>query len=109
MLNMNHYRNAHHRTLSKAKIEFHDRVKPLALTLPKLGKVKITDDLFTPNKRKVDVANVCSIVDKFFRDVLVNTGRLEDDSCSLLLSVEYRFGGIDVNNPRVDATIISVS
>ena len=105
MLNLNVYRNAHYRDLDKAKKGFADRVFPLVRDLPKLDKVLIAYSLFTPNKRTVDTANVCSVVDKFFSDVLVSAGKLEDDNCKVLPTVAYSWGGIDIDNPRVEANI----
>jgi hypothetical protein len=105
MLNLNVYRNAHHRTLDKAKKEFTARVKPLVQHLPKLDKILIAYELFTPTKRSVDTANICTIVDKFFSDTLVHAGKLEDDNCNILPMVAFSFGGVDNTNPRVDAHI----
>ena len=108
MLNLNVYRNTHHTTLAKAKIEFTDRVTPLIKHLPKLDRIMIGYSLFTPTKRLVDTANVCTIVDKFFSDTLVHAGKLEDDNCKILPIVAFRYGGIDNINPRVEATIHSI-
>jgi hypothetical protein len=108
MLNLNHYRNTHYRQLNQAKELFTQRVKPLLKDLPKLDRILIAYSLFTPNKRNVDTANVCSIVDKFFSDTLVEAGKLEDDNCRILPIVAFRFGGVDSANPRVEATIHSI-
>lgn len=108
MLNLNVYRNAHHQSLDKAKKEFTKRVAPMLKELPKLDRILIAYSLFTPTKRSVDTANVCSIVDKFFSDTLVHAGKLEDDNCKILPIVAFRFGGVDNINPRVEATIHSI-
>lgn len=108
MLNLNVYRNANFRTLDKAKKEFTDRVKPLLKDIPTLERALIVYSLFTPTKRLVDTANVCSVVDKFFCDTLVSAGKLEDDNCKVLPIIAFRWGGIDTKNPRVEATIHSI-
>lgn len=104
-LNLNHYRNAHHFILSKAKIEFHDIVLPLLSGLPKLDAVNLTYTLFTGTKREADTANVCCIVDKFFSDTLVSAGKIDDDNYKIVKDVNFRFGGLDKNNPHVIVTI----
>jgi hypothetical protein len=108
MLNMNVYRNADFRTLNSAKIAFKDRVTPLLGAVPKLDRVLIVYTLFTPTKRLVDTANVCSIVDKFFCDTLVSAGKLEDDNNKVVAHQLFSWGGIDTNHPRVEATIHSI-
>jgi hypothetical protein len=104
-LNLNGYRNAHFRTLDKAKKLFADLAEPLIRHLPKLGRVHITYTVYMPSNRRYDTANVCSIVDKFFSDVLVSCGKLTDDNSEVLLSTTYVPGGVDRGNPRVEATI----
>lgn len=107
-LNLNVYRNTNRFDLDKAKKAFTARVAPLLDNVPQLERILIAYSLFTPTKRSVDTANVCSIVDKFFSDTLVHTGKLEDDNCKILPIVAFRFGGIDNINPRVEATIHSI-
>lgn len=107
-LNLNQYKNAHHRTLTKAKKEFIQRVAPLLKDVPKLDRILIAYSLFTPDHRKVDVANVCCIADKWFSDTLVEAGKLVDDNRKLLPMIAFCDGGVDNINPRVDATIHSI-
>lgn len=104
-LNLNHYRNAHYRELSAAKVSFNERVKPLVGHLPILDRAIIAYTLFVPDARPRDVGNVCSIVDKFFCDVLVKAGKLADDNRMILPIIAFGDGGIDRHNPRVEANI----
>lgn len=104
-LNLNYYRNAHFRVLSVAKVEFGLLVRSRLKDIPVLDSCTLRYVLFTPNKRKVDVSNVCSVVDKFFCDVFVNAGKIPDDDYEHLQKVTYEFGGIDPVNPRVDVII----
>lgn len=108
LLNMNVYRNANFRTLSAAKIIFTELVLPLVQNLPKFSCVSISYRLFPASNRLVDIANVCSIVDKFFSDTLVSAGRIEDDNYNVVQSVDFQMGCVDTSNPRVEATIMLV-
>lgn len=109
VLNLNHYRNAYFRQLDKAKKEFKERVTPLVRHLPKLDqdgvKIQITYVFYAPKGVVPDLANVCCIVDKFFSDVLVEAGKLEDDNPKVLPHIRFSFGGVDRGNPRVEAII----
>lgn len=104
-VNLNIYRNTHHQTLNKAKVAFAKAIEDQVLALPVMQKIAITYTLYPKTKQLCDVSNVCSIVDKFFSDVLTEHGRLQDDNYTCLLGVQYLFGGIDKNNPRVEARI----
>lgn len=61
--------------------------------------------LYPKTKRLTDVANVCSIVDKFFSDVLVEAGTIPDDNYNHLRDIMYSFGEVDPLNPRVTVFI----
>lgn len=104
-LNLNTYRNTHHFQLNQAKVIFGDEVAEKVKALPAYERVALTYILYPRTKRRSDVANVCSIVDKFFSDVLVAWGKLPDDDYEHLPEVVYRFGAVDKENPRVDVLI----
>lgn len=53
----------------------------------------------------MDVSNVCSVVDKFFCDALVEEGRIPDDNYDHIPEIKYIFGEVDKTNPRVDVEI----
>lgn len=103
-LNLNHYRNAHFRENHKGKELFQSHVKPKILALPKFSQVLLFYKVFPA--RKSDVANICSIVDKFFCDALVETGRLEDDNMQVVKGVTYLSGEVDPHEPRVEIGIL---
>ena len=100
-LNLNFYRNAHYQTLTRMKVEFGSEVSELISTLPVFKWVNLTYTLYPKTKRLCDVSNVCSIVDKFFCDSLVNQGKLEDDNYQIVKQITYKFGEVDKDNPRV--------
>lgn len=107
ILNLNRYRNAHFQVLAKAKVEFERVVKPLLKNVPKLDKCYL-EYVHYPGKGVLpDTNNVCSIVDKFFADTLVNCGILKDDSPNYREDTRFRYGGRDVQRPRVDVIIRS--
>ena len=105
-LNLNQYRNAHHYTLAKAKVNFEEIMTPRVKHLPQFDTVHLIFTLFPGTEQLVDTSNVCSIVDKFFSDVLVKCNKLKDDNRKIVLSVAYRYGEVDRLNPRVEVTII---
>ena len=49
-----------------------------------------------------------SIVEKFTDDVLVEHGYLPDDSYKIIPAIDYRFGKIDKENPRVELEVKSI-
>lgn len=107
-LNLNQYRNTHFSILNNAKIAFKKAIEKLVKGLPQLTNVNLTYTLYPRTRQRCDVANVCSIVDKFFSDALVEFGILPDDNYDHLPKVVYQFGSIDKTNPRVDVLIESL-
>lgn len=108
-LNLNIYRNLHHMSLNQSKIAFKMAVLGKLTSLPSMDKITLEYALYPKTKRLVDVANVCSIVDKYFCDALVETGKLPDDNYKHLASVVYRFGEVDPINPRCEVLIKEIN
>lgn len=107
ILNLNEYRNSHFLVLNKAKVTFGEMVRPLLKDLPTMEQCSLEYTLFPATRRKCDVSNICSIVDKFFSDTLVDAGKITDDNYEIVLGAQYLFGCVDKGNPRVDVTIRS--
>ena len=97
-LNLNAFRNWQHYLKNNIKQEFHRLVTPLIPTGKTYTKFRLVYTLYVPDKRKVDIANVLSIVDKNFCDTLVETGVIEDDNYEHLQEITFRFGGISPKN-----------
>ncbi len=95
-LNLGVYRNLHHQVNAKAKVNFKAEVFHQVSRLPRMGAI---------TRRRMDVANVCSIVDKYLSDVLVVAGKIVDDDFLHVPKVSYAFGGFDKKFPRVEAEI----
>lgn len=92
-LNLNFYRNAHYQTLNRMKAEFNKSIEPSLKKLPKkLKNVTITYTIRPGSKRKFDLSNVGTVVDKFFCDCLVHSGILEDDNYAIVNGVSYVLG-----------------
>ena len=107
ILNLNNYRNAHYQVLNKTKVEFctyMDQNYPDDYDKAP-GKVKTTYTVYAASKRKFDLPNVCSIVQKYFEDWLQHKGIITGDDVSIIKECTYMYGGIDVENPRVDITV----
>lgn len=104
-LNLNQYRNAHFQKLNKAKEVFHDLVKDRISRVPPLLQVALTYTLYPASFRLCDTANICSVVDKFFQDSLVQCGTLSDDNYQIVKTVAFHFGNVDKENPRVEVSI----
>lgn len=104
-LNLNIYRNAHFYILDQAKKTFENMIWNQLDSLPKFKNIELTYILYPGSDRKVDVANICCIVDKFFCDTLVHKGIIEDDNYNVIKKINYLFGKVDKNNPHVNVTL----
>lgn len=113
ILNLNIYRNTHHMTLNQAKVAYKEQVRD-ALSIcdnPKLaeGPYKFTYTVFPATKRAFDLGNVLPIIQKFCDDALIDLGVIKDDNWNVVREIDYRFGEIDKENPRVELVITSVN
>ena len=109
ILNLNVYRNLHHRTEHQAKKLY------TAIVLKKLSGKKFKTPInliftyYKPTARKSDRANVLCIHEKYFCDTMVQSGCIEDDNDNYIQSSFYVGGEIDRVNPRVEVTIDETS
>lgn len=105
-LNLNNYRNTHFQVLNKAKVVFKELTTKDIQQLPSFTEIETIDYvLYRDTKRHCDVANICSVVDKFFCDALVEAQKLPDDNFEFLKNVSYRWGGFTDSNPYVEIFI----
>ena len=105
ILNLNNYRNAHYRILSNAKKIYAENLVD-RISHPKYEEpVVLTYTYYAKSRRRLDVSNPCSIIDKFTCDALVKAEVLEDDSSKQIKQVIYKYGGIDKENPRCELVI----
>jgi hypothetical protein len=108
-LNMNGYRNWHHRDQSKTKVMFEEIVRPLLKGIPRQEKVHLHYELFVGSGHRCDLMNVIAIVDKYFSDALSHSKAIDDDHTGIIVSTSAAFGGVDRTNPRVSVTIVPVT
>jgi len=111
-MNLNVYRNTHHRELNDAKVIYKEHVWGIVMEAGlRASEFKLTPPLrmvytlYPKTKREVDVSNVLSIVQKFTDDALVELGFIEDDNYKIIRESVYRFGMIDPDNPRAELEI----
>ena len=92
--------------LSTAKKLYSDELVPRLEEFDSFSEpVSLTYTYYARSKRRLDVSNPCSIIDKFACDALVKADILEDDSFNQIKQVVYKFGGVDKNNPRCELVI----
>lgn len=110
ILNLNQFRNLHYRSLNNAKQNYSEMVGNLLGDrpdkIPPDTKVTAIYIYYAPTKRLVDVANPCSVIDKFTCDGIVKRGVLYDDNITHLREVRYVWGGVDRTNPRCDLFLV---
>jgi hypothetical protein len=108
-LNLNIYRNSHHMTLNQAKELYGQIVKARigarSKWYPPTPPLLFTYTVYPANNRKFDLANVLPIVQKFTDDALIEWGVIPDDCYKVIPAINYRFGGVDKESPRVELEI----
>jgi len=93
-LNLNVYRNLHHRSHHALKKKFEELAATLLKDTPPLGRIRLHYSVCPQTKRRLDIANVCSVIDKYFSDALTANGIIEDDDYTRLDFVSFGFGGL---------------
>jgi hypothetical protein len=106
-LTLNSYRNWHYSVSNNCKKKFKEDIKS-SLDFKLMGQVRIDYEYYAPDKRKRDLMNVISVIDKFFQDALVESGCIEADDVSIVIEVNSKFIGIDRENPRLEVTITNI-
>jgi len=90
-INLNNYRNWKFIVSNMIKQKYQEGIT--TSFKGKFKKAKITYEYYHKGKRRIDMNNVISIVDKFFSDWLVHQGILEDDSIECLVQTENIYKG----------------
>ena len=95
-LNLNQYRNWNFRVASQLKKLFSALMIPCLRGIhPIEGPLEVKYTYFSKTKKKIDLTNACSVVDKFFLDSLVENKIIQDDNVSVIPSIQYEYGGVD--------------
>jgi hypothetical protein len=106
ILNLNSYRNTHFHVLNQAKVEWARTVIHSPVDGPDCEPpYRFTYTVFPASNRKFDLSNVLSVVEKFTDDALIECGVIPDDSYKVIPCIDYRFGGVDKQFPRVELEI----
>lgn len=113
ILNLNNYRNTHHRILHTAKEKYEALVSSMVPDCAKgmlYGKkVRVAFKYFPATARLIDVSNPIAIIEKFAVDALVKAGVIEDDNHTILVGSDgWEYGGVDKQHPRCEFTIYTV-
>lgn len=107
-LDINIYRNLNHFTLNDIKKRIADivtaQLRANGKVIPLVCPVKVTVNLWFPNKVSRDVANFAPVAQKFADDAVVKYGYLPDDKVPYIIKTEYNFMGYDKINPRFEIT-----
>jgi hypothetical protein len=104
-LGLNWFRNAHYHTVNAAKVEYLRLMRSQIQEIPCVAwPIKLRCRYYL--RRRCDVGNIHSVIEKFFLDCLVTLGRLPDDDVHHVLGASYCFAGFDTKNPRAEIEIM---
>lgn len=105
-INLNWYRNAHHRLSNNIKIKFKGLIADQVQGLDPIScKVSIKFVYYASRNNSPDLDNFTSVSKKFFQDALVDLGFLPDDNINYIVKTIEEYGGICRDNPRVMAYV----
>lgn len=103
---VNWYRNAHHHESNAAKKKFKLLIQDQLNQFDKIETpIKIKYTYYAARNNSPDLDNFIGTVKKFFQDALVESGLIEDDNINFIVGNSESYGGIDKENPRVEAEI----
>jgi Holliday junction resolvase RusA-like endonuclease len=104
-LNMNTYRNLHHRISNDAKKAYSEALREQLEGLSIQTPVEVTYKVYKGSKRRLDKMNVISVVSKFLLDSITEYGCWEDDNDDYVKKETIMPTELDRENPRVEIII----
>ena len=104
-LNMNTYRNLHHRISNDAKKAYSEALREQLEGLFIQTPVEVTYKVYKGSKRRLDKMNVVSVVSKFLLDSITEYGCWEDDNDDYVKKETIMPTELDRENPRVEIII----
>lgn len=101
-ININWYRNAHHRESNDVKKAYKALIADQfeGLRRPE-GKIHVHYDYYAAMNNSPDLDNLTGCAKKFFQDAMVELGFIEDDNVHFIPSTSEKYCGIDRDNPRL--------
>jgi len=108
IFNLNNYRNMFHTKSNNAKVAMKKYVSKLGIPHLGNGPFKLVYTYYHGNKRIMDVANTCSIIDKFTCDAITDLKLWPDDNYLFVKEVVYKWGGVDPGNGRCELDIYKI-
>jgi Holliday junction resolvase RusA-like endonuclease len=104
-LNMNTYRNLHHRISNDTKKAYSEALREQLEGLSIQTPVEVTYKVYKASKRRLDKMNVVSVVSKFLLDSITEYGCWEDDNDDYVKKETIMPTELDRENPRVEIII----
>ncbi len=104
-LNMNTYRNLHHRISNDAKKAYSEALREQLEGLSIQTPVEVTYKVYKGSKRRLDKMNVVSVVSKFLLCSITDYGCWEDDNDDYVKKETIMPTELDRENPRVEIII----
>ena len=108
-LNLNTYRNLHFQANNKAKHELLAAIKMRSFFDGQMPQppFEFIYKIYRKDKRRSDLMNIGSVLDKYVSDALVTLGYISDDNTDIIKKVTIIDGGVDKNNPHARLEIKS--
>ena len=105
-INLNWYRNAHHRESNDAKKAYKALIADQfdGLTKPN-GKIHVHYEYYAARNNSPDLDNFVGCGKKFFQDAMTELGFIPDDNVNYIVSNSEKYCGIDRKNPRLVAKV----
>jgi len=108
-ITFNWSRACHYRTYGAAKKKFKAMITDQLNKFDTIdGQIKIKYTYYA-GRKGTDLDNFTVVVKKFFQDALAEHGLIEDDNVNFIVANSEKYGGIDKENPRVEAEIIQLT
>ena len=104
-VNMNTYRNLHHRISNDTKKAYSEALREQLEGLSIQTPVEVTYKVYKASKRRLDKMNVVSVVSKFLLDSITEYGCWEDDNDDYVKKETIMPTELDRENPRVEIII----
>ena len=107
LVSMNKYRNYPFFTQNRLKRDYHNLIKSFVLKQkfePLRAGYEIRYKLYYKNSN-CDMANIISMIDKFFNDALKENGIIADDNVKIYKKITGEVAGQDKQNPRVEIEV----